>query len=108
MHEDCINLQESIKSATEAIKETNIVNSKLYKLIILIVVSNVIIMLLGVTCVMYRDYIQYTTVYEGVTQTQMTITGSNNLIEKGGVKNGNITETPEKSTKETAIDSEDN
>lgn len=103
MHEEnCKNLQESLKSAVEVIKASNDYNAKLYKAVIGILISGVIIVISIVCLVLLRDYIQYNSTYnypdKSINQTQTTITGNENTVEKGGVIDGTqaeITKTPE-------------
>lgn len=68
MHDDCKIFVEALVAATEAVKQTNEVNKRLYKLFIFTVV---VIVLLVLT----RDYIQYTSSYDypkAASQTNVT------------------------------------
>ena len=121
MHEDCQVLAEALIAATEAIKASNesIKTSRdreretairLYNINSRLVVAVVVVSLIIVIGVVARDYIQYTSIYDGVNQTQMTITGSNNRIKERSETDGSSTKTPKEpsATKERILDSETN
>jgi len=128
MHDDCKIFAEALIAATGAIKQTNEsvkasrdreketerrekeTEARLYSLNSKLIVTIIAVAAIIVTGFVVRDYIQYTAVYDGVNQTQMTITGSNNKIKEGSGLNGNSTKTPKKSStyQETILDSADN
>ncbi len=117
MHEDCQILAEALIAATEAIKASNesIKTSrdreretavKLYNLNSKLILAIMVVAAIIVIGFVARDYIQYSTSYDnGISQTQTTITGSNNEVGKGDVNNGETTKTTEttENTKETKV-----
>lgn len=82
MHDECKVFAKALENATEAIKESNEINKRFYKIIIFVCIAFVIIACADKACIAFMDYVQYAYSY-------------NYPDKNGGDMNGNNTETTE-------------